>query len=75
MLRQLSPGELSEPVRTQFGWHLIRVIEKRRGDVSIDRKRAQARKAVRDSKSDEAYENWLRELRDRTYVEYRLEER
>ena len=44
-------------------------------DVSDDRKRAAARNALRERKSDEAFQDWLRQLRDRAYVEYRLEER
>ncbi|MGB7542308.1 MAG: peptidylprolyl isomerase [Burkholderiales bacterium] len=72
---ELKPLEVSQPVKTQFGWHLIQVLERRTADVSSDRKRLEARKALRDRKSDEAYQEWLRQLRDRAYVEYRLDER
>jgi hypothetical protein len=44
-------------------------------DVSVDRKRLEARKVLRDRRADEAYQEWLRQLRDRAYVELRLEER
>jgi peptidyl-prolyl cis-trans isomerase SurA len=71
----LKPGELSEPVRTGFGFHLIEVIARRTADLSVDRKRLEARKVLRERRSDESYEEWLRQLRDRAYVEYRLEER
>ena len=71
----LKPGELSQPVQSPFGWHLIVVEERRVQDVSDDRKRAAARNALRDRKADEAYQDWLRQLRDRAYVEYRLEEK
>jgi peptidyl-prolyl cis-trans isomerase SurA len=74
-MSHLQQNELSEPVRTPFGWHLIQVIERRRGDMSSDRRRLEARKAVRERKADEAFEEWLRELRDRTYTEYRLDDR
>lgn len=70
---ELEPGEVSQPVRSPFGWHLIQVVERRVQDVSDERMRSAARNALRERKSDEAYENWLRELRDSTYVEYRLE--
>lgn len=68
----LAPGEVSEPVRSPFGWHLIKVVERRVQDVSDDRRRAQARNELRQRKSDEAYESWLRELRDTAYIDIRL---
>ena len=71
----LQPGEISEPVRTPFGYHLIQVTERRSADVSPERRRLQARLALRERKSDEAYQQWLRQLRDQTYVELRLEEK
>ena len=74
-MNDLKPGEMSEPVQTQFGWHLIEVIERSDGDISRERLRQAARQALRDRKSDEAYQEWLRQLRDRTFVEYRLEDR
>jgi peptidyl-prolyl cis-trans isomerase SurA len=72
---ELKPGEVSQPVKSPFGWHLIQVLERRTADMSADRKRLEARRALRDKKSDEAYQEWLRQMRDRAYVEYRLEDR
>jgi peptidyl-prolyl cis-trans isomerase SurA len=72
---ELKVGEVSQPVRTPFGYHIIQVLERRASDVSPERKRIQARQALRDRKADEAYTDWLRQLRDSTYVELRLDER
>ncbi|HUQ74332.1 MAG TPA: peptidylprolyl isomerase [Burkholderiales bacterium] len=71
----LQVGELSQPVQTPFGYHLIQVMERRSSDVSPERRRLQARQVLRDRKADEAYTEWLRQVRDQTYVELRLEER
>jgi peptidyl-prolyl cis-trans isomerase SurA len=72
---ELKVNEVSEPVRTPFGYHLIQVLERRTADLNPDRRRMQARQALRERKSDDAYQEWLRQLRDQTYIELRLEER
>lgn len=69
----LQPGELGKVIKSPFGMHLIQVIERRERDVSAERQRAVARQAIRERKLDEAYQDWLRQLRDRTYIENRLE--
>lgn len=70
----LKPGELSPVVQSPFGMHLIQVIERRERDVSNERQRLAARQALRERKLDDAFQDWLRQLRDRTYVENRLQE-
>ena len=72
---ELKPGDISAPVQSQFGWHLIQVMERSMADMSRDRQRQAARGALRERKADEAYQEWLRQLRDRIFVEYRLEDR
>ena len=59
-------------VKTQFGWHLIQVLERRTADISEQQRRQQARVAIGTLKSDEQYQDWLRQLRDRAFVEYRI---
>ncbi|MGE5471096.1 MAG: peptidylprolyl isomerase [Bacteroidota bacterium] len=71
----LKINELSPVVQSPFGMHLIQVEERRERDVSVERERGAARQALRERKLDEAYQDWLRQLRDRSYVENRLEEK
>jgi peptidyl-prolyl cis-trans isomerase SurA len=71
----LQPGQVSEPIESPFGMHLIEVLERKTDDVSQERQRMAARQAIRDSKIDEATQEWLRQLRDRAYVEYRNDDK
>jgi len=71
----LKPGEVSQPVRSPFGYHLIQLLERRSAGLTPERRRMQARLALKERKADEAYQEWLRQLRDRTYVEVRLEDK
>ncbi len=73
-MNALQPGEVSQPIESPFGYHLIEVLERKTEEVSRERQRLLARQTLREQKLEEAYEDWLRQLRDRAYVEYRLDE-
>jgi peptidyl-prolyl cis-trans isomerase SurA len=74
-MNALKPGELSAPVKSPFGVHLIQVLERRERDVSQERNLANARNQIHSRKADERHEQWLRQLRDEAFVEYRLDEK
>lgn len=72
-MNKLVANELSEPVQTQFGWHLIQVLERQRQSDTSEFRRAQAREALVRRKSEEEAELWLRQMREEAYVEIRLD--
>ena len=74
-MNELKDNQISQPIRTQFGWHIIQVIERRSQDMSKEAARLKARQEIRAKKADEAYQDWIRELRDRAFVELRLEDK
>lgn len=73
-MNALKINDISEAVQSPFGWHLIQVLERRTEESPLERTRLTARQAMRERKADENYQDWLRQLRDRTYVELRLDE-
>jgi len=65
-------GELSEPFKTQFGWHIVEVLDRRIQDTTEEVRQQQAAMAIRNSKLGEETELWARRLRDQAFVEYRM---
>ncbi|HET7796845.1 peptidylprolyl isomerase [Nevskia sp.] len=71
-LDELKPNEISAPFRTQFGWHIAKVNERRDRDATAEARRGRARQAISQRKEAEEYETWVRRLREDAYVEYRM---
>ena len=65
---RLQIGEVSDPVRTQFGYHVIQVLERRDADVSLERKRNIARQSITQKKLEFRFQEWVREVRDTTFI-------
>jgi peptidyl-prolyl cis-trans isomerase SurA len=74
-MAKLKVNEISPPVRSPFGWHLILVEERRTQDVTQDRKRDVARNAIRARKADEQFTEFMRQVRDKAYVEYKIDDK
>ncbi len=68
---ELSIGDISEVFKSRFGWHLIKIDDRREQNMAEEFKRNKARAEIRQRKIEEDLESWIRELRDESYVEYR----
>ncbi|WP_144820594.1 peptidylprolyl isomerase [Marinobacter piscensis] len=72
-MQEAAVGEFKGPFRSQFGWHILQVEERRQKDVSGDVKQAEARQAIYRRKFETELQNWLREIRDEAFVEFKGE--
>lgn len=74
-MNSLEKDQISKPILTPFGWHIIQVLDRRKKDMTEQASRVKARQEIRARKAEEAYNDWIRELRDRAYVDLRLEDK
>jgi peptidyl-prolyl cis-trans isomerase SurA len=68
---RLTPGQISDPLVSRFGVHLIQLMERRNATLSPREQRETVRAMLREKKLDETYANWVQDLRGRAYVEMR----
>ena len=67
-MNRLQINEVSNPVKSEFGWHLIQVLERRDAQLTVDKQKEFARAAIRERKFEQAYQDWIRQLRDTATV-------
>jgi len=74
-MNALKDGEISQPIMSPFGWHLIQVVERRQHDVADEMQRMRARQILYERRAGPAFEDWVEQLRSQAYIDNRLEKR
>ncbi len=72
-VNKLNVGEVSEPFKTRYGYHIVELVDRQQKEADSERTRYAARQALRERKLAEAFTDWQREIRDQAYVEIREE--
>ncbi len=72
VMSQAPVNEISEPFRSQFGWHILEVLDRRKQDIGDQVQASQARQIIHRRKYEEELQNWLGEIRDEAYVELKI---
>jgi peptidyl-prolyl cis-trans isomerase SurA len=71
-MNNLKDGDVSQPIRTEYGYHLLEVLGRRDAPGSVAQQQEAARQAIGQRKAEQAYADWLRQLRDSSYVQYKV---
>lgn len=71
-MKNTAVGEISEPFKSQYGWHILQVEERRQEDMSEQMKRNQASNLIRSRRFDEEFQSWLTQIREEAYVEIKI---
>jgi peptidyl-prolyl cis-trans isomerase SurA len=71
IMEVLKEGDMALPIRTQFGWHILQVLERKTVDLPKERLRAQAKNMIKNRKQEEVFSDWLEELKAQAYIEYK----
>ena len=70
-IKNTSPNSVTEPFQTNFGWHILQVLNKQTKEITYSQQKEYAKNALRQERLDQAYQDWVRELKDNATIEYR----